>query len=70
MQTSCAPNFLLSMDSKQAFLGQSSRDESKKDMEQTKFLTACHIICVFIGSRSSSQVETMNLSMTNGGGKC
>lgn len=48
------------MDSKQAFPEQSSGDESKKDMEQTKFLTAHHIIGFFLGSGISSQVETIN----------
>lgn len=54
------------MDSKQAFPEQSLGDESEKNTQQTKFLTACHVICVFLGSGFSSQIESINLSMTNG----
>lgn len=55
------------MDSKQAFPEQSLGDESEKNTQQTKFLTACRVTCVFLGSGFSSQVESINLSMTNGG---
>lgn len=56
------------MDSKDTFLEQSLGGKTKKDMKKNQYLTPCHI-CVFSRSRFSSQVESINLSVTNGGGK-
>lgn len=67
LQTSSIPNPSPSMDLGDAFPEQSLGGETKVATNQ--FLTPCHVISVFSGSGFSSQVKSVNLSLTYGGKK-